>query len=982
MQSFLGLFQNISLLLAAALIFDILAVRGHIRKELSGQVASGLALGCIGMAVMLTPWTLAPGVIFDTRSVLIGVAGLFFGTLPTVIAMVMTSALRVYQGGLGVFTGVCVIVASGLLGVAWRRLRKEPLAGIGFGELYLFGLAVHVVMLALMLTFPWETAQRVLTSISLPVLLFYPLGTALMGSLLVNRLRREHAAEALKWSEEKHRALFEAVHDPIVVADAESGFVVDCNAAAEKYFGLERGRLLGSHHRVLHPEGGAGPDGLPLASSGLREDVTCRCAGGELRSAEVRTSVFHAHGRTLHVGVFRDATERRRREDARLVLLELLENTEDIVVFKDTDLRYVMVNRAYTVLTGHAAGAVVGRPDPQGFAGLSPPEQIAAYVENDRIALALPRGQSWTAEEGTLAADGSVRTFLTRKFPIYSGDDRLLGTGTMVAEITARKRMEDALRQSEERLSLAMDATNDGLWDWDLASGKAYFSPRYYTMLGYEPGEFQGSYESWGALLHPEDREHVEESIAWHLGELTPFELQFRMRTKSGDWKWVLGRGRVAGVDGEGRATRMVGTHVDLTERKHFEQEILLAKEAAEGANRAKSEFLANMSHEIRTPLNGILGMLQLLQLSPLSAEQSEYGDLAMQSTLRLSRLLSDILDISRVEAGKMQIMAEPFDLREAVLHTLDLQRPLALHAGVELAHHIDPAIPEAVVGDATRVQQVLINLIGNALKFTAQGGVTLEAYPLSPRRPDQVRVFFSIADTGCGMPEEALEKLFAPFTQISQGYARNHQGAGLGLSICKRLVNLMGGNIAVESEVGVGTTMYFCVTFGRAEAAARTAAVPAGGGADEAPLRTLLVEDDETSLVAAKELLRKGGFAVSTARNGREVLRLLQEGDFDLILMDIQLPVMDGMEVAGAIRSLPEFKDKASIPIIAMTAFAMAGDREKFLAAGLDGYIAKPVSMRELRAEIGRVMARGQGAGRLRGAVPEPGGTVSSGRS
>ena len=959
MQSFLGLFQNISLLLAAALIFDVMAVRGHIRKELSGQLASGLALGCIGMAVMLTPWTLAPGVIFDTRSVLIGIAGLFFGTLPTVIAVAMTSALRVYQGGIGVLTGVCVIVASGLVGVAWRRLRKTPLAGIGFGELYLFGLAVHAVMLALMLTFPWETALRVLASITLPVLLFYPLGTALMGSLLVNRLRREHAAEALKWSEEKHRALFEAVHDPIVVSDGESGLVVDCNAAAEKYFGLERGQLLGSHHRLLHPEDGAGSPRLPLASPGLMENVPCRCAGGETCSAEVRTSVFHAHERTLHVGVFRDSTERRKREDARLVLLELLENTEDIVVFKDTDLRYVMVNRAYAALTGHTPGDVVGRTDPEVFAGLSSPEQIAAYVENDRIALALPRGQSRTTEEGMLAADGSVRTFLSRKFPIYSGDGRLLGTGTMVSEITVRKRMEDALRLSEERLSLAMDATNDGLWDWDLASGKAYFSPRYFTMLGYEPGEFEGSYESWSSLLHPEDRTHVEQDIARHLGELTPFELQFRMRTKSGDWKWVLGRGRVAGVDGSGRARRMVGTHVDLTERKHFEQEILLAKEAAEAANRAKSEFLANMSHEIRTPLNGILGMLQLLQLSPLSAEQAEYGELAMQSTLRLSRLLSDILDISRVEAGKMQIMAEPFDLREAVLHTLDLQRPLAMHAGVELVHYIDPAIPETVVGDSTRVQQVLINLIGNALKFTNKGSVILEAYPLSPRRPNQVRVFFSIADTGCGMSEEAMEKLFAPFTQISQGYARNHQGAGLGLSICKRLVNLMGGNIAVESEVGVGTNMYFCITFGRATEAARIPAALPEGGAGSAPLRVLLVEDDEMSLVAARELLRKGGLTVTVARDGREVLRLLEAGDFDVILMDVQLPVMDGMEAAAAIRTRPEFRGKASIPIIAMTAYSMDGDREKFLAGGLDGYIAKPVSMRDLHAEIGRVMAR-----------------------
>ena len=1087
MQSFLGLFQNISLLLAAALIFDVIAVRGHVKKQVTAQIASGLALGAIGMAVMLTPWTLAPGVIFDTRSVLIGVSGLFFGSLPTLIAMAMTSALRIYQGGLGMLTGVCVIVASGLIGIAWRRFRKAPLDQIGLAELYLFGIAVHVAMLLLMLTFPWETAQRVLANISLPVLLIYPPGTALMGSLLVNRLRREHSVEALKWSEEKYRALFEAVLDPLLVADRGDGRIVDCNAAAEGYFGLTRTQLLSLHHFDLHPaESGGEYDSaaFPLVSPGLMENVSCVCAGGEIRRAEVRTSPFHMHDSELLVGVFRDVTERelaeealrdsearyrtyvdsapsgifimdsagmymdvnpeacrmsgyareellamgigdfvapesreageehfrrlrvkglaavellcvrkdgekrwcsvsatrmspdrflgfvsdvterRQREEARFIFMELLENAEDIVVFKDKDLRYVTVNRAYTALTGNGPEDVVGRTDSEVFAGLSTPEQIAAYIENDRTALALPRGQCLTIEEGMLASDGSVRTFLTKKFPIYSEDERLLGTGTMVTEITARKRVEDALRLSEERLSLAMAATNDALWDWDVSTGKAYFSPRYYTMLDYEPGEFGGSYESWKALLHPDDLEPTEQRIAQHLRQLSPFDIEFRLRTKSGQWLWVLARGRVVEVDEQGRARRMVGTHLDLTERKQFEQELTLAKEAAEVANHAKSEFLANMSHEIRTPLNGILGMLQLMQLTPLDEEQTGYSDLAIQSTLRLTRLLSDILDISRVEAGKMQILSEPFDLRDALMHSIDLLRPLAMHAGVEFLHHIDPSIPQRVAGDAARVQQVLINLIGNALKFTVAGRVTVEAYPLPPRRQGQVRVFFSVADTGCGIPDDAIDKLFKPFSQVSQGYARGHQGAGLGLSICKRLVHLMDGNIAVESEVGVGTTMYFCITFGRVESAAGGSPAPMDDREGvRGELRVLVAEDDEMSLVTVRELLKKDGCAVTTATNGQEVLRILLEQDFDLILMDIQMPVMDGVEATGKIRSSPDFRRVASIPIIAMTAYAMEGDRDKFLSSGMDGYIAKPVSMRNLRAQIERVMERAKGA-------------------
>jgi PAS domain S-box-containing protein len=1078
-HSFLSLLQNISFLLAAALLFDIFAQRWRFHKTPFSEISVGFMLGCIGIAVMLTPWSLGEGLIFDTRSVLLGLSGLFFGTLPTLVTITMTAALRLHQGGQGMWTGAAVIIASGTIGIAWRASRQSAMGRMTFAELFLCGLTIHVVMLMLMLTLPWETALRVLSVIALPVLAIHPLGMALMGSLLVNRVRRESAIEDLRASEEKYQTLFSTVLDPILVVDRPSGRIVDCNTSAETYFGRPREQLLGLRQNALRPpvDGAEAPP--LLHKPGLTENQPCLCADGAIRLAQVQASRFSVRDTDLLVGVFRDttdriqaetalrrseerhrayvdnapcgifiatfegrfvdvnpeacamsgytrdelltmaipdllppgnkassafhvnrlliagrvegevrglrkdgsrrwwsvsatrmppdlllgfvtdSTERRERDEARHIFLELLENAEDIVVFKDPDLRYVMVNRAYTTLTGHAPRDVIGRTDREVFAGLSSPAQIGAYIGNDRAALALPRGQSLTVEEGTLGPDGAVRTFLTRKFPIYAADGRLLGTGTMTSEITIRKRMEEALRQSEERFALVLEATNDGLWDWNLATGEVYFSPHYYTMLGYEPDEFAPGYATWRDMLHPEDRDDVERRITEHIEKASPFEIEFRMRTKRGRWMWIMGRGRVVDFDAAGRATRMVGTHVDQTERRRDKEQILRAKEEAEIANKAKSEFLANMSHEIRTPLNGIMGMLQLLQLTELSEEQTEYSDLAIQSTMRLNRLLSDILDISRIEAGKMKILAEPFVLRESIQQAVELLRPVALQSGVELRWHIDPVVPPEVRGDATRVQQVLINLIGNALKFTTSGNVNVEAYPLRPRQADQIRVFFSVTDTGCGISEEALGRLFQPFTQVDQGYTKSYQGAGLGLSICKRLIDLMGGNIVVESELGVGTTFSFCITFGLVAGIVPDHPAPAGPTTPRPSLRLLLAEDDEMSLMIGKQLLEKTGYIVDTARDGQEVLECLAARRIDLVLMDIQMPVMDGVEATARIRQGEAGAENATIPIIALTAYAMAGDREKLLASGMDGYVAKPVNVRDLHSVIDAALAK-----------------------
>ena len=401
---------------------------------------------------------------------------------------------------------------------------------------------------------------------------------------------------------------------------------------------------------------------------------------------------------------------------------------------------------------------------------------------------------------------------------------------------------------------------------------------------------------------------------------------------------------------------------VDLTERERAEKSLLKARDAAEAANRAKGEFLANMSHELRTPLNGVLGMLQLLDNSSNIADDDKVLlETAMESGRGLLAIINDILSFSQLDAGKLTIAQDPVNLREIVDSLSRTFLYEVQEKQLSLVASIDDGVPDTVLSDAGRIRQILLNLITNALKFTNDGQVEIAAtmLPHYPSPSDR-RILITVSDTGIGIPDDKIEYIFEPFTQVDGSLTRKYKGTGIGLGIVRQLVHLMGGSICIDSTTGAGTTFYVTIQCkwsllkptAATMAQAETSRIRHG-------FRVLVAEDDRVNLFTATRFLERLGCLATGANDGREAMTLLAAEHFDCILMDVQMPVMDGVEATKAIRASQELGAKARTPIIAMTAHAMPGDREQFLAAGMDGYISKPVDMDELERILSGIVEK-----------------------
>ncbi|MDA7415667.1 ATP-binding protein [Xenophilus arseniciresistens] len=523
------------------------------------------------------------------------------------------------------------------------------------------------------------------------------------------------------------------------------------------------------------------------------------------------------------------------------------------------------------------------------------------------------------------------------------------------------------LRVQAARHELVAEAAHAAQWEWDLRSDRIALSGRWGQIAGEAPRERLWTLEELKARVHPDDLPALLRAAMDAIkGESSRYLVEHRVASRHG-WAWIESVGMVTERDAQGRALTMSGYNIDITARRQLHEEMARARAQAEASSRAKSEFVANMSHEVRTPLNALLGLARLLHQSPLDSEQRHYVALIDSAATALLALLNDVLDLSKIESGKLVFEQVRFDLHQWLRDVVELHAGVAREKGLALRLVLADDLPRWVAGDPGRLRQVMGNLVSNAVKFTAQGEVVVRAEPLPVVAPEDageadgqaaagpVRVRFEVRDTGIGIAAGMHGAIFEAFTQADSSITRSHGGTGLGLSISARLVAMMGGQIRVQSAPGQGSCFSFDVLLQRAAGAPGVLpeAQPNAGLVLQG-LHVLVAEDHPVNALLMRKLLEPLGCRVTVAGDGAEAVRTWESADVDLVLMDLQMPVLSGFGATLQIRAREQQEpERGHTPIVALTAHAMAGDRDRCLAAGMDAYASKPVSPATLIAAV-----------------------------
>lgn len=630
-----------------------------------------------------------------------------------------------------------------------------------------------------------------------------------------------------------------------------------------------------------------------------------------------------------------------------------------IVSITNLDGNIIYANGRFCEISGYSQAELLGSNHRILLSGIHPAEFFTDMWHT------ISQGKVWHGEICNRNKRGTNYWVDSTIVPLMGGDGLPFQYIAIRTDISARKAIEAQIEEQLRFVEVLLESTPTAIYLKDKQGRYLRFNKAFEQLFGIERDQWIGKTVfdlvpgDAAAVMHAKDVELYESN------SVQTYEASFTNR-KTGVvreglyWKAPL-------TDRDGRVTALVGTILDITERNVFEQELRKARHSAEAANKSKSDFLANMSHEIRTPMNGVIGMTDLALDTPLNEEQREYLTIVKNSAQALMVILNDILDFSKIEAGKLNIETVEFSLPETISQTLKTIVARAEKKGLTLACQFEPGLPDHVCGDPGRIRQILTNLCDNAIKFTAQGGVTVDV-DSKPLEDGGSEIHLSVRDTGIGIAADKQQGVFEAFSQADSSTTRQYGGTGLGLTICARLVELMEGRIWVESEPGKGSTFHFTVRVqaplaSQAQSTIESEQSAIGQATQVAQrcLRILLVEDNPVNQLLATVLLKRWGHIVVLAENGQEAVDLFPTEAWDLVLMDMQMPVMGGLDATRLIRAAEPVDQHT--PIIAMTANAMESDRQACLEAGMDDHLAKPFNAASLRAVLARLVLTNTGA-------------------
>jgi len=615
----------------------------------------------------------------------------------------------------------------------------------------------------------------------------------------------------------------------------------------------------------------------------------------------------------------------------------LLESAPDAIIIVNKQEKIQLVNSQTEKLFGYKRDEIIGKEIelliPSRLEG-NPPKLIKDFFVDSQT-----RPMRTELSLFGQHKDGKKIPIEISLSPLEADEGLLVSVD--IRDISERKKNEEALKSKTNQLAEAQQTAHIGSWEWDVLTNKIKWSDELYALFGLNPQEIEASYENYLKYVHPDDKQLVNSIFQQVLKDHQPFQFFYRIIRSDGMGRILEGRGHVY-TDGSGKAIKVIGTSLDVTKMKLTEEALVKAKTAAEKANSLKDQFLANMSHEIRTPMNAIIGFTDLLRKKKLGEQELDYVETIKASGNNLLVIINDILDISKIDAGMMVFEEYPMSIK-GIFHSLNaMLAQKAKEKKLALKFDFGKDIPPTLLGDPTRLTQILMNLGGNAIKFTEKGNVDVFAKIIEDDK-EKCKIEFTVKDTGIGIAEDKLGQLFNRFQQVEDQIARKYGGTGLGLAIAKKLIELQGGTITVKSEINVGSVFTFMLPFKKAKSGQVVVKENEDGKfnlAELSKLKILLVEDNPLNIKLVLSLFSENGLKTDVAEDGKEAVEKVKNNKYDIVLMDIEMPEMNGYDATKIIRN----EIKSDVVIIAMTAHAMAGEKEKCLKQGMNGYVSKPV--------------------------------------